>query len=189
MKKAILLTYIIFSIVSCSSDQLSKSKAKDIINECLETKPDLKFIDIDNDEFVISEAVKDSKKIEEGLKKLAEDGFLNIKLMDKKNSIWAGNKYYKVSHTDKADEFVIESYTRKGKTAFKTFEYIVDEILEIHEIPAVNMAEVKVKFKASELTPFINLSLVKPKENYIKTVKFTKTNGGWKYCDKSIISN
>lgn len=45
------------------------------------------------------------------------------------------------------------------------------------------MAEVKVKFKASEITPFVDLSLVKPKENYIKTIKFTKTNDGWKYCD------
>ena len=183
MKKAILLISVFFTIVSCSSDQLSKSKAKDIINECLEAKPDLKFIQIDNKEFVISEAVKDSKKIEDGLKKLANDGLLNIELLDKKNSIWAGNKYYKVNHTDQANKYVLESFSRNGKTAFKTFEYSVDEILEIHEIPAVNMAEVKVKFKASEITPFVDLSIVKPKENYIKTIKFTKTNDGWKYCD------
>lgn len=84
MKKAILLISVFFTIVSCSSDQLSKSKAIDIINECLEAKPDLKFIQIDNKEFVISEAVKGSKKIEDGLKKLANDGLLNIELLDKK---------------------------------------------------------------------------------------------------------
>ena len=63
------------------------------------------------------------------------------------------------------------------------FKYAVDEVLEVREIPSTNSAEVKVRYKSDNLTPFASLSRKDPSDFLIKDIKMTKTSNGWKFCD------
>lgn len=184
MKNITLLIVFSITVLSCGSDNLSSSKAKKIINECLELKPEQKFNTLMIGEVLISVASKDSKKKIESYKKLANDGYLKVTLTNKKNKIWKEAQFYNVELTEKAKPYIYKPSKMTEKTVYmKSHQYIVDEILEIHETPATNTARVKVKYKLVDTTPFTNLIRTSPKESITKTLKFTKTNDGWKYCD------
>jgi len=184
MKKILLMGIMLLAIVSCDSGELTKSKAKKIINKCLEINPEQKSIPVMIGESLISVGSVDSKNKIENYKKLADEGYLKVTLTDKKNNIWKETQYYSVELTEKAKPYLYKPSKMTETLAFlKTYQYVVDEILEIHEVPAVNTAEVKVQYKLADITPFATLNIGNPKETITKTLKFTKTNDGWKYCD------
>lgn len=184
MKKTLLITISFFVLLSCSSDELTKSKAKKIINACLEQKPEQKSVTIMTGEVLIGLGSQNTKDRIEGYKKLADQGFLKVTLTNKKNPIWKETKYYHVELTDKAKPYIYKIPKATQKSVFmNSYKYVLDNILEIHETPATNTARVKAQYKLADITPFAAIKLTPPKETIIKTLKFTKTSDGWKYCD------
>lgn len=174
---------IIITAMSCGSDNLSNSKAKKILNNCLESKPEQRFSYLKTGEVLISPSSEVSMEKFKNLEKLADDGYITMNLTTKKNAIWKEAKFYNVELTKKATEYIKKSSKTGGNITLNSHRYVVDEILEIHETPSYNIAKVKVQFKATDMTPFAILSSNSKKEFWTKTLKFTKTNDGWKHCD------
>lgn len=197
MKNIILATLVAFAVFGCGSDKLDNSKAEKIINSCLEKNPIERMASL-----YILKAKLEGKKLED-YKKLEEEGY--IKLAPAKPN------YKKISDSDPLADFKRQAqkrrYARDYKNAYdveltekglaytkdtrkntavlrmKSHHYEVDEILEIRETPAYNVASVKVKLKPVGTTPFTVLYGEPAKKERIETYKFTKTNDGWKYCD------
>lgn len=197
MKKLLLLALL---ICSCGSDNLSNSKAEDIISDCLEKEPIQRTVSIRLNKNKI--AKDDLTKYEE----LKKDGYLemesaknNVKKPVKKKSddplaqwryeaeLRSYNRNYKnaydVKLTDKAEKHIETAPEKSNLVKMKAFRYEVDKVLEVQEIPAMNTAKVKVQYKAVDITPFAVLSRKDPAEFWVKDITMTKTSNGWKYCD------
>ena len=183
MKKYILLAITSMTIVSCGSDGLSNSKAEDIITNCLKASPEQRTAHIRIGKTTFSKQDHDQKLLV-SYSTLAEGGYIEMILIKEITRGWnKGTKEYDVSLKEKALEYMEEVPENKGNAVAKTFNYEVDEVLEVHEIPSMNQATAKVNFKAANITPFAILSNKKPSEFWVKKLKFTKTSNGWKYCD------
>ena len=167
---------------SCGSDTLSNSKAEDIIETCLEATPEERtsrfrigkttFRDEDYDKELLGKYVK-----------LMEDGYLNMTLLKESDNRYGKTKEYEVKLTEKALDYMDDVPENEGNARAKAFKYEVDEVLEVHETPATNTAVVRVNFKAVDITPFAIFSKADPAEFWVKTLQFSKTSNGWKYCD------
>lgn len=181
--KTIYSLLILIALISCGSDNLSNSKAEKIISKCLDAKPEQRTAN-----FKIGKATFRDKDYDQDLlnkyTQMVEEGFMEMELIKEVTKGWnKGSKEYEIKLTQKALEFM-EQLPEQGNLAVaKTFKYEVDEVLEVHETPATNTAEVKVNFKASNVTPFAIFSRKDPSEFWIKTLRFSKTSNGWKYCD------
>lgn len=181
--KNILLLLIFIALYSCGSDNLSNSKAEDIITECLEKEPLQR-----STSFTIKKAtfgIKDHDlELLQKYLKLKEDGFIEMELIKEITKGWRkGYKEYSIKLNEKAMVYLNE-VPENGQTAYaKTFRYEVEKVLEVQEKPSLNTAIVKVQFKAVDITPFSVFSPKDPTEFWIKDLKMTKTSNGWKYCD------
>lgn len=197
MKKILILALF---ICSCGSDNLSNSKAEDIISDCLEKEPILRTVTIrlNKNRITGDELTK--------YEKLKKDGFLkmeslknNIKKPIKKKSddplaqwryeaeLRNYNRNYKNAYnlklTREAEKHIENAPENSNSVKMKMFRYEVDKVLEVQEIPAMNKAKVKVQYKAVDITPFASLSRKDPAEFWVKDITMTKTSNGWKYCD------
>ncbi len=175
---------VIITATSCGSDNLSNSKAKKILNNCLKAKPKRHFSYLKTGEVLISPSSQVSMEKLKNLEKLSDDGYITLNLTTKKNAIWKEAKFYHVELTKKATKYIEGSSKTGGNLTLKSHRYVLDEVLEIHETPSYNMAQVKVRFKVTDITPFAILSESSKRKPWTKTLKFTKTNNGWKYCNK-----
>lgn len=168
-------------LTSCSSDKLTKQKVKDLYKECHEkgeTQYAEKRISL-GDKVLLSDRVA-FYNTEENYNKLKEQGLINF---EKLNSSFMGYPYCRISLTDKGKEYI--SRVEKEKTMMRCFSLELDEVKEIHEIPAQNIATIKVTFKKVDKTPFMIFMSEKSRNNDIieKTIGLKKTNDGWKLCD------
>ncbi|MEM1258582.1 MAG: hypothetical protein AAGH81_08640 [Bacteroidota bacterium] len=59
----------------------------------------------------------------------------------------------------------------------------VSEVLEIQEVPQLNMAEAIAKLEITEKTPFHFLEEAVTEHSMRKRFRFRKTTEGWKYCE------
>lgn len=174
---------LLFAIISCGSDNLSNSKAADIIEDCLEKEPLKRTARITIGKATFTKEDYDAELLSK-YKKLKEEGYIEMELIKEITKGWRkGTKEYKIKLAEKGLEYMDEIPEKGSVASAKAFNYEVDEVLEVQEIPAENTAIVKVKFKAENITPFAILSLKDPKEFWIKDVRMTKTSNGWKYCD------
>ncbi len=181
--KNTLLILMLFAILSCGSDQLSNSKAEKIIASCLDAKPEQRttpftigkatFRDTDGDRALMQKYMA-----------LKEEGYIEMELIKEISRGWnKGAKEFSIKLAAKSLEYM-EQVPENGNVAYaKTFKYVVGEVLEVHELPSLNSATVKVNFKATEITPFAPFSSRDPSEFWVKELAFTKTSNGWKYCD------
>ena len=178
----ILKSLICFMIItSCSSDKLSHSKAEDIISDCLDINPEQRKAFLQLGKITFTDNAYDTALFEK-YKTLEDDGMLNLEFIKEINR-YGKRKEYNVTLTKKAGIY-IENLPEQGSSGtFKSFKYVVDDILEIQEIPAENRAKVKVQFKAVDITPFAILSKKDPAEFWIKNIRMVKTSNGWKHCD------
>lgn len=173
--------------IGCGSDGLTKSKAKELISQCLVQDPDMVTVPITLKE----KRLNDDKKILNLYKKLEAQGLININEIatppkDPDNHIanWVNSKKkVNIQLSGSAEEYVVERKKSGKRATFKAFHYEVDEILEIQEQPATNTALVKVQYIGAGITPFSILSLKDPEEPKIKKIKLRKTSEGWQYCD------
>ncbi|PWL38117.1 hypothetical protein DKG77_07435 [Flagellimonas aquimarina] len=201
MKRTIMILCFSLLVFSCDSGKLTNSKAEDIISDCLESEPEDRSVSIKINKVQFSKNQKEEVlKYEE----LRDDGYLELTLIEKpklkplSNSndplaswrreaeIRRQERYYKeydISLTKKAEDFIVKARENSNFVTLKTFNYEVDEVLEVQEIPTMNTAKVKVKFKAVDLTPFAILYKKDPSKLWIDDVSMSKTSNGWKYCD------
>lgn len=168
-------------LTSCSSDKLTKQKVKDLYKECHEkgkTQYAEKKISL-GDEALLNSRLA-FYNTEENYNKLKEQGLINF---EKLNSSFMGYPYYRISLTEKGKTYI--SRVVKKKTMMRCFSLELDEVKEIHEIPAQNIATIKVTFKKVDKTPFMIFMSEKSRNTDIieKTIGLKKTNDGWKLCD------
>ena len=183
MKKKLLYIILTFIFISCNSDSLSNSKAKKIITECLEATPEQRQANITIGKATFRNNKNDLQLLQK-YKKLTEDNYLEMNLIREISRGWnKGAKEYNIQLTKKALEYMIEVPENGGVAYAKTFKYKVDKVLEVHEIPSMNVAQVKVNFKAVDISPFAVFSAKDPSEFWIKELQFSKTSNGWKHCD------
>lgn len=186
MRKITTILILSLLCISCS-DNLSNSKAEDIISDCLETNPKSGKISFKTGEIRFYTEKSNQLELLEKYKSISENGFITL------DSIKSSKRYkhttYNVTFTDKAKDFVLETGkktmfgTNKNVSVVKTYEYEVDEVKEVHEIPSLNSAEVTVIYKKENKTPFYEFE--KDKTDFItKKIGFRKTTSdGWKYCE------
>ena len=188
MKKISIIIIAAMLFSSCS-DVLTNSNAEDIISDCLESNP--KYGELRFKTGEIRFYTERSKEVEllNKYKNIAEKGFITL------DSIKASKRYeyeeYDISFTDKSKDFVLESEegssswfgSSKNVSLIKTYDYEIDEVKEVHEIPSLNAAEVTVIYKKNNKTPFYEFE--KDKADFVtKKIRFRKTTSdGWKYCE------
>ena len=201
MKRILLVLVILILQCSCDSGKLTNSKAEKIISECLAITPSEQqaFMQLGNVGFT-----KSQKKEVNLYEKLKDQGFLKLTLIERQKIKsfprsddplvqWRRDaekrrqeKYiaeYTVELTKKSEIYVVGTKGNSTGVRLRAFNYIVDEVLEVQEIPELNMAKIKVRFKAADLTPFAELSLKQNSEVVVKHINMTNTSNGWQYCD------
>lgn len=183
MRNSTLFIMLCLLATSCGSDNLTNSKAEKIISACLESKPELR-----TSYFAIGKATFKNKDYDNDLlgkyTKLVEDGYLEMELVQEFSTGWRkGTKEYNIKLTEDALEYMEEVPENGNQAIAKAFRYVVDEVLEVQEIPSLNTAKVKIQYKAADITPFSVFSRKDPKEFWIDNITVRKTSNGWKYCD------
>lgn len=169
-----LLLLLSTTLMSCSS-KLSESKIQSILSENF-TKEDLTTLY----PLEIGEISYMSDKDLTKYQKLAQEGLINIE---------SSNITQSISLTDKASEYVSETYNKPkgifsgGKRYFakvRIYSYKIEGVEDIHENPSDNTATARITFKKTEQTPFIILD--EDKTEFIKKkLKFYKTTDNeWK---------
>lgn len=189
---SIITTTLIFLILtSCSSDELTKSKAENLIRECEEKtgKPDINTTSFDYGRIeVVSYG---NTKYDSKMKiytKYKEMGLITIDTLPaEKTGSWGRKKeVYQINLTSKATPHIIKTDTLNGKITakVKVFQYLFDSVTEVHEIPEKNTASVKAKLVRTDETPFFTEAFEKKnKKEIFRTLPFRKTTDGWKLCD------
>lgn len=193
MKFITIKLVLLFSVIltSCGSDELTKSKAENLIRDCEEKsgKPAIKTTSFDYGRIeVVSYG---NTKYDSKMKlytKYKEMGLVTIDTLPaEKSGSWGIKKeLYQVNLTEKATPHIIKTDTVNDKITakVKVFQYIFDSVTEVHEIPDKNTASVKAKLVRTNETPFFTEAFEKKnKKEIIKTLPFRKTTDGWKLCD------
>lgn len=182
MKKAILITILGLITISCSDD-LSNSKAENIIIECLNKEPYRKTVKFQYGERLI---YNKNKEEFQKLKELQKKGFLKIDSLGMKKIRFYG-KYpkFNIKLLEKSKEYIIEQTESNKKLYVEllAFDYEVDEVKEVYEIPSLNVAEVRTNFKKTNVSPFSILTNENTSDFKIRKLKFKKTSNGWRYCE------
>lgn len=180
---------IIITAMSCGSDNLSNSKAKKILNECMKDSPIQRKVVIQTGEVTFNIKNKSNKIAK--YEKLRDEGFLEMTEIKQKSSggndplsQWRKNiRRFNITVTSKVEEYALKAPEKAKYVEVKIYRYVVDKVLEVQEIPAKNTARVKVQYKAVDVTPFAILSSKDPSEYWVKNKTMKKTSNGWKYCD------
>ncbi len=184
MKRIFLFSTLITLLTISCSDSLSNSKAEKIINECLEKEPYRKTVKFQYGERTIFN--RDKEEFGK-LRELEDIGLLKIDSLGRKKVRYYGTyTYYDIKLLDKTKEFVLEQTEsdKKQYVELLAFDYEVEEVKEVHEIPSLNEAEVKVNYKKVNITPFSVLSNENTTDFKIRKLTFAKTSNGWRYCEK-----
>jgi hypothetical protein len=184
-----ILPILLFTLLtSCSSDELTTSKAKSMAIKC---QGDKNLVKTTTSSYGVLEQWDRFKKKNtvflESYKKLEEKGLYNMGELQRIKGVLGMKERYEISLTPKAEKLLISlKKDAKGRITgkFKICEYTFESVEEIHEIPAENIANVKLKFIRINETPFFREAHEKlnPKEVF-NQVKYKKTNDGWKLCN------
>lgn len=184
--KALYYLFLFFLLISCS-DALTRSKAEHIIKDCLKKNPKIETVKVGYGSFSFSQEERDQELLQK-YKKLAAGGYL---VMDStgvlKSPYYADRVSYNVKLSDKSKDYVLrqqEYSSDKYIAEVKVFEYQVDEVTEVHEVPALNAAEVRVIYKISGETPFSVLRSKNEADFNVVSEAFKKTSAGWKFCEE-----
>lgn len=180
--------FLLLTIFSCS-DELTKSKAESIIEDCFDLDPNVSVVSILEGKTTFYYKNKTSLEKLEKMKSLQSQGFISL---DSINGRKGRSVIYDIKILEKSKPFIDTNEKRDKRLSglfgnkvskyFRTCEYIIEDVLEVQEIPAMNGARVKLKLKKTNTTPFQILSKDMPdfKE---KSLTLRKTSDGWKYCD------
>lgn len=188
IKSTALVILLYATLSSCSSDELTISKAESILKKCQKEQAQIKTRKQSYGLVEMSHSIKKRfPNFMRPYRELEKLGIFNIGELQVVNGYYSKKDTYKVSLTSKGEKFLMSSKKEsndKINGTFKTCEYKLDKVTEIHEIPEKNIAKVKIKIVRFNETPFLTDFYEKksPKE-IIKTITYRKTNDGWKLCD------
>jgi len=87
-----------------------------------------------------------------------------------------------IQPTSKGEKYLVPSDDKQG-AYFSTYQYELDEVTRVHEMPSFNVAEVDVKFKVKKKTPFAQSDNGDRYLNPTRKFTFQKTSNGWEFCD------
>lgn len=187
--KTTILSILFFTLlISCSSDELSISKAESLFIDCQAGE---NLVKTNTSSYGIIErsdsSKKENKNFIESYKKLEKEGLYIVGKLQHIKRNYTMRDRYEVNLTPKAKEFLVsarEKYNGEISGKFRICEYTYGSIEEIHEVPEKNIANVRVKLIRINETPFFREAHEKlnPKEVF-KQVKYKKTNDGWKLCN------
>lgn len=188
MKKIVFLLSLA-TFCACS-DELNESKATKIIEGC---KQNIETFSVKIPDELSLDHIGDSRFSREKADiylGIYNDKYLTFDTIETGKS-WF-NKYYtyhelKPIITKKGEEFVVKSDDNTLKV--KVYDIELVKILEVHEVPAFNAAEVKALYVKTNKTPFYELAKYEirdfEKKDTIQVRKmFNKTEKGWKLCDE-----
>ncbi len=179
MKNFILLLSFT-TLISCS-DSLTENKVETIIEKCLENNPIAKDTTFYFGSITVFKNSKRSAIKINTFKKLEAVGFVSIKVKSKNNQ---RTKYF-ITPTEKFTKIILKqnknfkaSNSRRTSAKIKLYEYELNEVSEIHEIPSANSAKVKLSFAPLNYTE-IAKALSSVGKIKVKQKVFKKTNNGW----------
>jgi hypothetical protein len=184
MKKHFLYLITIIVFYSCGSDSLSHRKAENIIEKCFEENPVEKGMVLKRNFFHGGTFTSSRENInfryrDKGLVELIKDG--------KSESV--GGQKYDVFVTDKGLEYQMP-FTNTKVTKVHLYSIGLDKVIEIHENPSNNTAEVEVQLRRFDISPFQEADDEMYNEKYPNrddrwekilntTYLFKKTSNGW----------
>jgi|GEM_PF-1932957 len=195
MKNIFFISCLLF-LISCSSDALTERKAKKIINKCLSEAPYEKMTSIKIGEHRAKSVKSDLQKYQIFI----EDELLTVKEFEAVREKANFNPFFKsknkemtdlvdIQPTSKAKKHLISSgkdgifFDNTERAYFRMYEYELDEITKVHEMPSFNVAEVNVKFKVKKKTPFAKSDKDGRYLNPTHKFTFMKTDKGWQFCE------
>lgn len=116
---------------------------------------------------------------------LKEEGVISFELLDESPSDFfeTTEMKYEVRLTKKGLRYIKNEERSDNNFRVLLYRYVVDEVKEVQEIPAMNTAKVQVVYKPTDFSPFY-VSLEEEGDlSMEKTLDFRKTSNGWVYCD------
>lgn len=179
-------------LVSCSSDELTKSKAEALAKEC-EANSDKKLVRASKLKYgEINLYATDYAKNPDFLEyyqKLEKLGVVKLSAIERKKDALGEKDHFEVSITSEGEKYRVgkeQNFLGTLSGQFKICEYKFIEIKEIQEISERNEAKVLIVLKRFNETPFFQESNERdnPKE-IVETALFRKTTDWWKLCDRS----
>jgi hypothetical protein len=183
------ITLLLYSfIVSNSYEELTKEEAKSLITNCIIKYPIIKTKTVTYGIVQKSDLIK--KKFPDFLKPYEENqklGVVSIGKEERVKDFLTTVSKYEVTLTEKGKELLIktkEVYKDFNKAELKVCEYKVTSIEEIMEVPAYNIAKVKVKLtRINETILYQENNQEKFPNEYVKLFTLKKTTDGWKACN------
>jgi len=195
--KNILFVSCLLILMSCSSDALTERKARKIINKCMNESPYEKTTYVKIGEHRVKSVKNDLKKYQS----LIDENLLTVKEFEamrerphfnpfKKTGTKEMTDLVDIQPTSKGKKYLVGSDDKGGlffdnteRAYFKMYEYELDEITKVHEVPSFNVAEVDVKFKVKKKTPFAKSDKEGKYLNPTHKFTFMKTDKGWQFCE------
>lgn len=177
--KNVIKSLIIFLLLISCNNKLSESKVERLVDDCLTKNPKYETYNLETGkvEYLYDNQFKSYLQLQ-------DSGFLKIEILKGKFGMYG--QYYQIELTEKSKPFVIETkeYGEKNSNKIKLFNYKLDKVGSIQEIPSMNMAEVSITYKKEDKTPFCKF-FEKDKSDFVETkIGLTKTeNKGWIFCD------
>jgi hypothetical protein len=178
--KNIILLFLVITLFSCS-DNLTENKIESLVENCLEDNPVTKDTTITVGTITLYKNSKNSPLKLEKYHKLKDAGYVSI---EKKSENTRGTKYL-ITPTEKLKEITLAknknsilSLIRRSTIKVKLYEYELNEVLEIHEIPSANLANVKLSFAPINYTEVAKVLSSRGRVLNRKKA-FKKTNSGW----------
>lgn len=177
-------------LVSCGSDELTKSKAEALAKEC-EAKSEKKLVRTSKLKYgEINLSPTDYAKNPELLEtyqKLEKLGVVKLSTIERKKGALGEKDHFEVSITPEGETYRVgkeQNFLGSLSGQFKICEYKFKVAKEIQEIPERNEAKVSLVLERFNQTPFFEDADEKdnPKE-IVETAIFRKTTDGWKLCD------
>lgn len=190
MRKTIaMLSVLLMGALSGCDDpmELDNKKAFRMISECPDEYGLTKVMPIKTK--YIDFRLDNMKELQKGYEALESQGLITL---TKKGSL------YHMDFTEKGRELAIISpkevkkYDRRLANMMmlgSSNRYVitsrreVSEVLEVQEVPQLNMAEAMTKLEIMEKTPFHFLEEATAEQGMRKRFRLRKTTEGWKYCE------
>ncbi|GIZ15438.1 hypothetical protein [Capnocytophaga catalasegens] len=173
-----------FLLTSCS-ENLTTSKAEDIVEEYLKEKPKNGQVAVYAGKINADSYYLMGGNLEK-YKKLAADRYLNMEYKEEERGRWSIDKYYIISLTNKSQDFVLKIIPDDEKTRYemRTYTIELDEISDIFIRKEEKTATSKAKFKKKDKTPFFIFE-DDPTDFSVQDVLFYKTEDkGWRLMNE-----
>jgi hypothetical protein len=185
LARLIMLFSIFFSLVSCSSGELSRSKAEELIRQKFQYPQDTKFVKC----YTLKGYGKGAQYADRlqayqlQLEQLQSAGLLTYYTEDSRTDPSCVD--FVTKFTAKATQYLVGSPGRDDENGSNQSVYVKVGFLDFGEItgivtqPGLNVAQVNYTEKVTNMTPF-GIALNIPQQTFNRKATFTKYDDGWR---------